>query len=133
MPLVGIALADKRSEVDSSVGPAREEEAVAVLPGKLSVAVYLDPGRRAAIDFCKAIDGVEEVGWTIEGALMTGKKPAVVSANADVEDAAERIPGKLVVPFAVGVEGEQVAVLVERDVVVIAKAVRDDLALFAVR
>ena len=64
---------------------------------------------------------------------MPGEKPAVVTPDPDMEDPAVGIPGELVVPLSVRVEGEQVSVLVEGEVVLVAETVSDDLALFSIR
>ena len=129
---IGIALRLERSEIDRSEGPAGEEEAVPILFGELSVTVHLHPGGRAAIDLDKTIDRIEKVGRPVERALVAGEEPAVVSPDADVEDPAVGVPGQLVVAFPVGIEGEEVAVFVEGQIVVIAEAMGDHFALLAV-
>tara|TARA_B100001964_G_scaffold238740_1_gene304776 strand:- start:1188 stop:2138 length:951 start_codon:yes stop_codon:yes gene_type:complete len=97
------------------------------------VAVNLHAGGGSAVNLDEAIDGIEEAGGAVEGALMTGKEPAVMPSDADMKDPAIGVPGKLVVAFTIGIEGEEVTVLVEGEVVVVAKSVGNDLALFPVR
>ena len=64
---------------------------------------------------------------------MAGEEPAMVSPDPDVKGPAEGIPGELMIPLSVGVEGEEMAVLVEGEVVLVAEAVGNDLALFSIR
>ena len=130
---VGVSFRSERREVDSSISPASEEEAVPVVLGKLRVAVDFHPGGRSAVDLIESGGGIKEIGGPVEGTLVAGEEPAVVSPDPDVKDPAVGIPGELVIPFSIGVEGEEMAVLVEGEVILVAEAVGNDLTLLSIR
>ena len=130
---VGVSFRSERREVDPSISPASEEEAVLVVLGKLRVAVDFHPGGRSAVDLIESGGGIEEIRRPIEGALVAREEPSVVSPNPDVKDPTVGIPWELVIPLSVGVEGEEVAVLVEGEVVLVAESVGNDLTLFSIR
>ena len=64
---------------------------------------------------------------------MAGEEPAMVSPDPDVKDPAVGIPRELVIPLSIGVEGEEMAVLVEGEVILVAEAVGNDLTLLSIR
>ena len=64
---------------------------------------------------------------------MSRKQPAMMASDPDMEDPAVGIPGKLVITFPIGVEGEEVAVLVESEVILVPEPVGYHLALLSVR
>ena len=133
VPLVGVTLRSKRGKVNPAVGPAGEEEAVAVAPGKLGMTVDFHSGGGTAIDLAQTVDRVKKVRRAVEGALVSRKQPAMMASDPGMEDPAVGIPGKLVITFPIGVEGEEVAVLVEGEVVMVAETMSNDLTLFSIR
>ena len=130
---VGLSFRSEWSEVDPSISPAGEEEAVSVRLGELRVAVDFHPGGRSAVDLIESGGGIEEIRRPIEGALVAREEPSVVSPNPDVKDPTVGIPWELVISLSVGVEGEEMAVLVEGEVVLVAESVGNDLTLFSIR
>jgi len=130
---VGVSFWSERRKVDPSISPASEEKAVLVVFGKLRVAVDFHPGGRSAVDLIESGGGIEEIRRPIEGALVAWEEPSVVSPNPDVKDPTVGIPWELVISLSVGVEGEEMAVLVEGEVVLVAESVGNDLTLFSIR
>ncbi len=57
----------------------------------------------------------------------------MVSPDPDVKDPAVGIPRELMIPLSIRIEGEEMAVLVEGEVILITESVGDDLTLLSIR
>ena len=113
---------------DAAVGPVTDEEGVVVGGGELGAVAEEDGGGGREADVEDAGEGVGVVGGPATGAAS----PAVVGSRDDLEDAGGHVPGGADVAFHVGVEGEEVAVLVEGEIEGIAEAGGDELDVGAV-
>ena len=113
---------------DAAVGPVADEEGVVVVVGELGAVAEEDGGGGGEADVDDAGEGVGVVSGPATGAAP----PAIVGSGDDLEDAGGHVPGGADVALHVGVEGEEVAVLVEGDVEGIAEAGGDELDVGAV-
>src|SRR5437016_798263 len=100
--------------------------------GELPVAVASDPGRRAAANRPKDVNRIQVVIFAAPTAQVSRQPPAMVSALSDVVDAGWRVPGEKEIALAVTVVGEEIAQLVEVEIIRIAESVCDHLTLPAI-
>ena len=129
---LGLEARAVRLEVDrphGAVGPVEREHGALVFRGKLRAGAEDGAGRRAGAD----VDGAGQRVRIIRRPAAGTGAPAVVAAADDVVDAGGHVPRRAHVPLHVGVVGEELAVGIEGDVVLVAEAAGEELDAFAVR
>ena len=114
---------------EPAVGPVAHEERLLVLGRELGPGPEGHAGRRADAD---VDDGPEAVGVVFRP-LAGAVSPAELGGAGAVVDTSRPIPGPAPIPLHVGVEGEQLAVAVEGEVVGVAEAAEHEVPLLAVR
>jgi hypothetical protein len=118
--------------VELAVRPIGDEDRAAALRRELgreaAAAVRDEAGRRRDAD----VDDAGQRVRVIRRPTPRARAPAVVAAARDVLDHRRPIPRQTDVPLHVGVERQQLAFVVERDVVLVAEAAREELPVLAV-
>ena len=113
---------------DASVSPVADVERLLILRRELRTVAENDGRGRREADVHHAGQRVGIPRGPAPGAVP----PAVVRAGHDVQHAVGHIPRAAHVPLHVGIEGEEVAVLVEGDIERVAQAAGPELHLAAV-
>ena len=114
--------------VEFSVGPVGDEEGFLIPGGKLRTGSKDNSGGRAGSDVGDGPEAVAVIVRPLHGAIA----PAEFGTTDDVVDAGRAVPGSVEVPLHVGVVGEEFAVTVKIDVVLVAESGGDDFPGLAV-
>ena len=114
--------------IEFPVTPVADVERPLVFRRELRPVAETDTGRRPGSDVDRGRERVGVVGGPFSAAVA----PPEVRSTGRQADASRSIPGRVDIPFHVGVIGEPVAVAVARDIVLVAETERDQFPLFSV-
>ena len=114
---------------DSAIGPVEGVDGLLVFHGELGADAVAHAGRRTDADIEEAAEAIEVEGRPNAGA----RTPAELRRARAVVEANGTIPRHAPVPFHVAIEGEQLAIGIERDVVGVAETAEHQLPGLALR
>ena len=115
--------------VERAIGPVGGEEGALVFGGEFGAGAEDGARGRAGAD----VDHGGKAVGVVSGPATGAAAPTVIAGVDDVVDARGNVPRRTLVPFHVGVVGEEFAVLVEGDVELVAETESEELDGFALR
>ena len=127
--LVGGPLGFQVYGIELTIAPVTDVEGLLVLGREFGTIAKADAGGRAWTD---VYHGRQAVG-IVDGPLAGSIAPAKFSPADHVAHAGGAVPGRVQIPFHVGVKSEQLALAIEGGIVFIAKTRGDDLPVLAIR